>query len=85
VITNKNSIKFNGYLLRRRLNSTNAYFKPCTKTQIKHKNSTNPLKQNTKQTKAQQSRKEAIGKYWGKTPNNNLHESAQGEQTVMLN
>ena len=33
------------------LNSTGAYYKASIKTQIKHKNNINALKQNTKQTK----------------------------------
>jgi predicted Holliday junction resolvase-like endonuclease len=47
-------IQFHGYVLTCRLNSSNAYYKASTKTQIKHKNSTNTQKQNTKQTKQKQ-------------------------------
>jgi hypothetical protein len=36
-----NSIQFLGYLLACRLRSTNARYKPRTKTQIPHQNSTN--------------------------------------------
>jgi hypothetical protein len=46
-----NSIRFNGYLLTCRLNSTSGNYKASTKTQIKYKNSTNTQKQNTQQTK----------------------------------
>ena len=38
-------------MLKSRLNSKSAQNKANTKTQIRHKNSTNPQKQNTKQTK----------------------------------
>ena len=34
-----------------RLNSTSAYYKASTKTQVKHKNSKNTRKQKTKQIK----------------------------------
>jgi hypothetical protein len=39
------------YLLTCRLNSRSANYKASTKTEIKHKNSTNTQKQNTKQAK----------------------------------
>ena len=42
------SVQFSGYLLTCRLNSTSAYYRTSAKTQIKHKNSTNTQKQNTK-------------------------------------
>ena len=42
------SVQFSGYLLMCRLNSTSAYYTTSAKTQIKHKNSTNTQKQNTK-------------------------------------
>jgi hypothetical protein len=47
---NNNSIQFNGYLLMYKLNSTSAYYKASTETQIKHKR-TNTQKQDTKRTK----------------------------------
>jgi len=47
--TKFNSIKL-VFLLTRRLNSTCAYYKARTKTQIKHENSTNTEKHNTKPT-----------------------------------
>jgi len=37
-----------------RLNSTSAYYKASTKTQVKHKNITSIQKQKTKQTKQKQ-------------------------------
>jgi hypothetical protein len=46
-----NSVQFSGYLLRCTLNSTSACYKASTNTQIKHKNSANPQKQNNKQAK----------------------------------
>jgi hypothetical protein len=51
---NNNSIQFNWHLLTCKLNSTSAYYNARTKTQIKHKNSKNTQKQNTKQTQQKQ-------------------------------
>jgi hypothetical protein len=51
LILNKNSIPFNGYILKGGLNNTTAYYKARTKTHMKHKKNTNIQKQNTKQTK----------------------------------
>jgi len=48
---NNNNNNFSGYLLMCRLNSTSAYYKVNTRTQIRHKNSTSKQKENTKQTK----------------------------------
>jgi hypothetical protein len=66
------SVKFNGCLLKCRLNNTRAYYKASTKTQILHKNCTNTQKQNTKQTKQKQygsNKKKAIQtKQWSKNP-----------------
>jgi hypothetical protein len=59
---NNASVQFNGYLLTCRLNSTSAYYKASTRTQIKH-NSTNTQKQNTNRTKKLQKKeyKRSIG------------------------
>jgi len=48
---NNNNNNFSGYLLKCRLNSTSAYYKVNTRTQIRHKNNTSTQKENTKQTK----------------------------------
>ena len=47
-------MQFSGHLLTFRFKSTSAYYKANTRTQIKHKKSTNIQKQNTKQTNKQQ-------------------------------
>jgi molybdenum cofactor biosynthesis enzyme len=49
---NYNSIKFN--ILTCRLKSISVYYNASTNTQIKHNNSANIQKQNTKQTKQKQ-------------------------------
>jgi hypothetical protein len=49
-----NSIQFIEYLLKCRLNSTIANYKSSTKTQIKHKHSTNTQKLDTRETEQKQ-------------------------------
>ena len=59
-------MQVNGYVLTCRLNSSNAYYKASTKTKIKHKNSTNTQKQNTKQK--QHCRKKQYKRSMGQKP-----------------
>jgi len=52
-----NSFQFNGHSITFRLNSTSAYYKASTKTQIKHNNVANIQKRNT------QNKNKMVGKY----------------------